>query len=196
MYYITKWDFLESIGKDRRDVRLVDRMVKRWEVLHNERGYSLTKDAYREAYEWELERFKKEKAELVKRIDELENGSSDDGMYYIEDKDARIAELEKEVEKLRSENVTKKGSNWEDERSKNATQGNNVLLEKVASLESDVNYLNGEYEKMEAKLINYQEAIKNCYRRARDVKKDRTPWPTFKKDILKLEEDVRWEDNQ
>lgn len=80
MYYLTKWDFLESIGKDRRDVRLVDRMVRRWEVLHNERGYSLTKDAYKEAYDGELERFKKEKAELVKRINELENGSSDDGM--------------------------------------------------------------------------------------------------------------------
>ena len=80
MYYLTKWDFLESIGKDRRDVRLVDRMIRRWEVLHNERGYSLTKDAYKEAYDWELERFKKEKAELVKRINELENGSSNDGM--------------------------------------------------------------------------------------------------------------------
>jgi hypothetical protein len=28
------------------------------------------------------------------------------------------------------------------------------------------------------------------------VKKDRTPWPEFKKDILKLDEDVSWEDNQ
>ena len=43
-------------------------------MLHNERGYSLSKDAYREAYDVELERFKKEKSELVKRIAELENG--------------------------------------------------------------------------------------------------------------------------
>ena len=117
-------------------------------------------------------------------------------MYVLVDKDARIAELEKEVERLRNGIVTTKESDWEDERSENVTQGNNALLEKVASLESDVNYLNGEYEKMEAKLINYQEAIRNCYKRARDVKKDRTPWPEFKKDILKLEEDVSWEDNQ
>lgn len=92
MYYLTKWEFLESIGKDRRDVRLVDRMVKRWEVLHNERGYSLSKDAYREAYDVELERFKKEKSELVKRIAELENGGGDDGM---------VAAYEKAIKRLK-----------------------------------------------------------------------------------------------
>lgn len=47
-------------------------------MLHSEKGYSLTNDAYREAYDVELERFKKEKAELVKRINELENGGGDD----------------------------------------------------------------------------------------------------------------------
>lgn len=86
MYYLTKWEFLESIGKDRRDVRLVDRMIKRGEVLHNDKGYSLTKEAYKEAYDGELERFKKEKSELKKRIAELENGGWDDWMMVAYEK--------------------------------------------------------------------------------------------------------------
>lgn len=109
------------------------------------------------------------------------------------DKDAIIRELEEEIKNLREQqgnNALTTVSNSEKEEGKNTLQGNNALLEKIASLESDVNYLNRLYEKMEAKLINYQEAIRNCYKRARDVKKDRTPWPEFKKDILKLEEDV------
>lgn len=44
---------------------------------------------------------------------------------------------------------------------------------------------------MEEKLIKFQEAIKNCYRWARDVKKDKTSRPDFKKNILKLEGDIR-----
>ena len=51
MYYLTKWEFLESIGKDRRDVRLVDRMIKRGEVIHDvDMGYITVVD-----YIWELE---------------------------------------------------------------------------------------------------------------------------------------------
>lgn len=44
---------------------------------------------------------------------------------------------------------------------------------------------------MEEELDKYQEAIRNCYRWARDVKKDKTARPTFKKDILKLELDIK-----
>lgn len=123
----------------------------------------------------------------------------EDGMFRLVDKDAIIAELEKEIKNLKEQqgkNALTIVSEWSNEQGKNALQGNNALLEKIAELESDVNYLNGEYEKMEAKLINYQEAIRNCYRWAREVKKDKTPRPSFKKDILKLEEDVKWEDNQ
>lgn len=123
----------------------------------------------------------------------------EDGGYRLVDKDAIIAELEEEIKNLREQqgnNTLTTVSEWNNEQGKNTLQGNNALLEKIASLESDVNYLNGEYEKMEAKLINYQEAIRNCYKRARDVKKDKTPRPEFKKDILKLDEDIKWEDNQ
>ena len=123
----------------------------------------------------------------------------EDGMFRLVDKDAIIAELEEEIKNLKEQqgnNALTTVSEWNNEQGKNTLQGNNTLLEKIAELESDVNYLNGEYEKMEAKLNNYQEAIRNCYKRAVNVKKDKTPRPSFKKDILKLEEDVSWEDNQ
>ena len=73
---------------------------------------------------------------------------------------------------------------------------NKLEASRIKELEADVEYLNKEYEKMEAKLLNYQEAIRRCYLWARNVKKDKTPWPEFKKEILKLEEDLPWEDNQ
>ena len=45
-------------------------------------------------------------------------------------------------------------------------------------------------------MANYQEAIKRCYLWAVNVKKDKTPWPEFKKGVLKLEEELPGEDNQ
>ncbi len=123
----------------------------------------------------------------------------EDGMFRLVDKDAIIEELENEIKNLREQqgkNTLTTDSEWANESGKNTLQGNNTLLERVKELESDLEYVNWEYEKMEAKLINYQEAIRNCYKWARDVKKDKTPRPSFKKDILKLEEDIKWEDNQ
>lgn len=123
----------------------------------------------------------------------------EDGMYRLVDKDAIIAELEEEIKKLKEQqgkNALTTVSEWSNKQGKNTLQGNNALLEKISELESDLEYVNWEYEKMEAKLINYQEAIRNCYRWVREVKKDKTAWPTFKRDILKLEEEVSWEDNQ
>lgn len=123
----------------------------------------------------------------------------EDGMFRLVDKDAIIEELEKEIKSMREQqgkNTLTTDSEWVNESGKNTLQGNNTLLERVKELESDLEYVNWEYEKMEEKLIKFQEAIKNCYRWARDVKKDKTSRPAFKKDILKLEVDIRWEDNQ
>lgn len=136
---------------------------------------------------------------LVQRLIIKGDVVRENGMYMLVDKDAIIEELREKIiflEKERSKNVTNEGNNWDVVCDENVTQGNNALLEKVKELESDLEYVNWEYEKMEEKLINYQEAIRNCYKWARDVKKDKTPRPSFKKDILKLEEDIKWEDNQ
>ena len=70
------------------------------------------------------------------------------------------------------------------------------LEEEIEWLKSDLDFQIGENERLERKVLMYQEAIRNCYRWAKDVKKDRTPWPEFKKDVLMLEEDLPWEDNQ
>lgn len=69
--FSTKKEFLEYLGKNPDDRKLVDRLIHRGEAC------------------------------MI------------DGLYYLVDKDARIAELEKEVEKLRNEIATFKESNWD-----------------------------------------------------------------------------------
>lgn len=116
-----------------------------------------------------------------------------DGMYEIVDKDIRIRELEEEIRNLRNQqgkNTLTKVSEWDN------SEGKNTLLEKIAWLESDLEYVNWEYEKMEEKLNKFQDALRNCYLWVRNVKKDKITRPDFKKDVLKLDEDVKWEDNQ
>ena len=56
-YYRTKGDLLESQGKDRADVRWVDRQMAKWMIGHNEDGFYFIMDYYRE----EIENLKKEK---------------------------------------------------------------------------------------------------------------------------------------
>ena len=41
MYFTTKKDLLVYLGKDPKDVRLVERMIKRWEVSKEANGYEL-----------------------------------------------------------------------------------------------------------------------------------------------------------
>lgn len=54
-YFESKGELLEYLGKDRKDVRLVDRMMVRREVGKNERGYYVVREAWKERVE-ELER--------------------------------------------------------------------------------------------------------------------------------------------
>ena len=44
---------------------------------------------------------------------------------------------------------------------------------------------------MEEKLNKFQDALRNCYLWVRNVKKDKITRPDFKKDVLKLDEDVK-----
>lgn len=74
--FSTKKDFLEYLGKNPDDRKLVDRLIHRGE------------------------------ARMI------------DGMYYLVDRDARIAELEKEVEELRGRIATFKEENWDLEEAK------------------------------------------------------------------------------
>lgn len=70
------------------------------------------------------------------------------------------------------------------------------LEKKIESLNSDLEFQIAENEKLEKKVATFQECIRRCYLRAQNVKKDKTPWPVFKKEVLKLEENISGEDNQ
>lgn len=73
MRFWTKKELLEHLGKDRKDVRLVDRMVARGEVERVSWGYEYLGSAKR----WEAD------LELKKKYDELEKEYKDLEASYI-----------------------------------------------------------------------------------------------------------------
>ena len=112
----------------------------------------------------------------------------EDGMYYVKEKSvgpedfsntATILELKEEIERLTGErnHLEQELEKWREGDGGSCDQ-------------SDLDFQIAENERLEAKVANYQEAIRKCYLWARNVKKDKTPWPEFKKEILKLEEDL------
>ena len=70
------------------------------------------------------------------------------------------------------------------------------IKKQIDDLNSDLEFQIKENEKLEKKVATFQECIRRCYLRAQNVKKDKTPWPVFKKEVLKLEENISGEDNQ
>ena len=137
MWYRTKKEILEHLGKDGKDVRYLDRAVASGEIIVRDRMYIVSKE-------------------------------------YIE-----------ELEKNQTENKV-----IEPKVDKNDNQ------EKIAELESDLDFQISENEKLEKKVAEFQECIRRCYLWARNVKKDKTPRPEFKKEVLKLDDNLPWEDNQ
>ena len=138
-----------------------------------------------------------EDRKLVDRMIQRWEVYVEDGMYGLRggrgdsepnsmnfEQTAKILELSSEVEKLREENEWLK-------RLLNSSSNENS-----ESLKSDLDFQISENERLEAKVAMYQEAIRNCYRWAVEVKKDKTNRPDFKKWVLKLGEDLPGEDNQ
>lgn len=150
MWYLDKKGILEHCGKDGKDVRRLDRAMKRGEVIHDvDMGYITVVD-----YIWELE-------EEIERLKSLKEGEGKNTLC--------------------SENAT---------RSTDAT-----LEEKVKELESDLEFQISENERLEADKVRYQEAIKNSYLYMINVLKKKMDWYTYKATI-KLEWEIKWEDNQ
>lgn len=108
-------------------------------------------------------------------------------MYVLVDKDTEIKKLKEEIKRLKSEWKAGTHSEWKKE------EGNNAL---IAQLNSDLDYQIAENEKLEKKVATFQECIRNCYRWAQNVKKDKTPRPEFKEKVLKLNDNLPGEDNQ
>ena len=131
MWYRTKKEILEHLGKDGKDVRYLDRAVASGEIIVRDRMYIVSKE-------------------------------------YIE-----------ELEKNQTENKV-----IEPKVDKNDNQ------EKIAELESDLDFQISENEKLEKKVAEFQECIRRCYLWARNVKKDKTPRPEFKKEVLKLDDNL------
>lgn len=131
----------------------------------------------------------------------------DNGMYVLweggegEVLKERIKELEESLSKAKEELKAERGKNATQEKDREGEGGKNTTLsgtnlEKLKELESDLEFQMGENEKLEAKVERYQEYIRNCYRWVQGVKKDKTPRPIFKKEVLKMEDEIAWEDNQ
>ena len=113
-------------------------------------------------------------------------------MYVLVDKDLEIERLKEENEVLVKQ-IKKLKEGWSTHSEWKKEEGNNAL---IAQLNSDLDYQIAENEKLEKKVATFQECIRRCYLRAQNVKKDKTPWPVFKKEVLKLQDDLPGEDNQ
>ena len=179
MRYRTKKEILEHLGKDGKDVRYLDRAVASGEIIVRDRMYITSKE-YIEELEGKLEELKKSEPKCVKTAVEevIKDIKRDD-----------IEELEKEIKELESENELLRG-----EVDKNINLSD--LEKQIESLNSDLEFQIAENEKLEKKVAEFQECIRRCYLWARNVKKDKTPRPEFKKEVLKLQDELPGEDNQ
>ena len=141
MWYRTKKEILEHLGKDGKDVRYLDRAVASGEIIVRDRMYIVSKE-------------------------------------YIE-----------ELEKKQTENKV-----IEPKVDKNDNQ------EKIAELESDLDFQMKEYEKLEKQTKEevwmYQECIRKCYLWAVNEKKIKITRPDFRDNVLKLKKSLPGEDNQ
>ena len=185
MRYRTKKEILEHLGKDGKDVRYLDRAVASGEIIVRDRMYIVSKEYI---------------GELEKRLNEMEVVPPLDlGRAMTEVIPVEVEMLRKKVEELESENKVLKGKvdkniNQESTVDKNINLTD--LKKQIDGLNSDLDFQMAENEKLEKKVATFQECIRNCYRWAQNVKKDKTPRPEFKEKVLKLTDDISGEDNQ
>lgn len=159
---------------------------------------------------WEAKRFST-KAELLKHLGKNEKDNKlvdrmmlkglvykESGMYVLVDKDLEIERLKEENEVLVKQ-IKKLKEEWSSHSEWKKEEGNNALIaqlkEEIKWLNSDLDYQIAENEKLEKKVAEFQECIRRCYLWARNVKKDKTPRPVFKKEVLKLNDNLPGEDN-
>lgn len=182
MRYRTKKEILEHLGKDGKDVRYLDRAVASGEIIIKDRMYIVSKE-----YIEELEKKLKE----MEVVPPLDLGKAMTDIIPVE-----VEMLRKKVEDLESENKVLKNKVDENINQEIIVDKNDNLAVKLAESESNLEYQIAENEKLEKKVVTFQECIRNCYRWAQNVKKDKTPRPEFKEKVLKLTDDISGEDNQ
>lgn len=133
----------------------------------------------------------------IRRVDRrIESGEikfDENGYYFYKEWETDF------INQLRGENIYLKNRLKELENSEwniKALEDAHNEVSRIKELESDLEYVNSEYAKMEEKLKRYQEAFRNCYMWVKNVKRDKITRPDFKKDVLKIEWDIQWKDNQ
>lgn len=182
MRYRTKKEILEHLGKDGKDVRYLDRAVASGEIIVRDRMYIVSKE-----YIEELEKKLKE----MEVVPPLDLGKAMTDIIPVE-----VEMLRKKVEDLESENKVLKNKVDENINQEIMVDKNDNLAVKLAESEDNLNFQIAENEKLEKKVATFQECIRNCYRWAQNVKKDKTPRPEFKEKVLKLNDNLPGEDNQ
>lgn len=100
MWYFKKKDILEHFGKNEKDVRWLDRAIKRWQVIH-------VNGMYASRHDYDIERMVKMKNEIkeLKEKSEWWDASvvrqlREDLAYQIEENERQKEEYEKEIEMI------------------------------------------------------------------------------------------------
>lgn len=98
MWYFKKKDILEHFGKNEKDVRWLDRAIKRWQVIH-------VNGMYASRHDYDIERMIKMKNEIkeLKEKSEWWDASvvrqlREDLAFQIEENERQKEEYEKEIE--------------------------------------------------------------------------------------------------
>lgn len=98
--FSTKWDLLEHLGKDRKDVRYVDRLMLKWVVEKKEWKYIL-----HDPQQEEIERLKK----VIDKL-EMDNESLE---ILIRDLEEKEKKSEKKDDKISSSSISSEKSDLE-----------------------------------------------------------------------------------
>lgn len=98
MWYFKKKDILEHFGKNEKDVRWLDRAIKRWQVIH-------VNGMYASRHDYDIERMIKMKNEIkeLKEKSEWWDASvvrqlREDLAFQIEENERQKEEYEKEID--------------------------------------------------------------------------------------------------
>ena len=95
MWYWTKREVLEALGKNGRDNKLVDRMIARWEIAKVDWGYEIVE----RGTSCEVKELKEENEKLKARVKELEEVCKD-SLFGDKDTSSDYEELKANYELL------------------------------------------------------------------------------------------------
>lgn len=134
--FSTKWDLLEHLGKDRKDVRYVDRLMLKWVVEKKEWKYIL-----HDPQQEEIASLRVEIDRLKGIIDKLEMDN--------ESLEILIRDLEEQKVKW-----------WEEKEKKSEKKDDKISSSSISSEKSDLEFAIEEYDRISSVLVS---SMKKCY---------------------------------